>query len=122
MRASRRGRGSMKIIAAAICLAALPGCAEYYERESQARYEGYQNRCSSYGFTPGSQPYANCMMGLDQQETANRQALVGAYLANQPHPQPYVLPMPAPVQPVQQSAPRTCQSTVNGQVINTTCY
>jgi hypothetical protein len=95
---------------------------KYYERESQARYEGYQNRCSSYGFTPGSQPYANCMMGLDQQETANRQALVGAYLANQPHPQPYVLPMPAPVQPVQQSAPRTCQSTVNGQVINTTCY
>jgi hypothetical protein len=44
--------------------------------------------------------------------------------ANQPPPQPYMLPAPAPVQPIQQpiQSPRTCQSYVNGQYINTTCY
>jgi hypothetical protein len=43
--------------------------------------------------------------------------------ANRPPPQPYVLPMPAPVQPapvvIQQ--PRNCISTVNGQSIYTNC-
>lgn len=42
--------------------------------------------------------------------------------ANRPPPQPYVLPMPAPVQPVQQAPMRTCQSMVNGQYITTNCY
>jgi hypothetical protein len=50
-----------------------------------------------------------------------RAAVLGAVLTR-PQPQPYVLPMPAPVQPIQQTAPRMCQSTVNGQVINTICY
>jgi len=44
------------------------------------------------------------------------------YLLNRPQPQPYVLPMPAPVQAPPPSTTRLCQSVVNGQVINTTCY
>lgn len=54
--------------------------------------------------------------------TDEQRQLAMQYLLNRPQPQPYVLPMPAPIQPIQQSAPRMCQSTVNGQTINTTCY
>lgn len=58
--------------------------------------------------------------------TDEQRAAVLQYLAARPPPpQPYVLPMPAPlpVQPVvQQAPPRTCYSTVNGQNILTNCY
>jgi hypothetical protein len=31
------------------------------------------DKCSSYGFRPGTQGYANCMMQMDQQNSANVQ-------------------------------------------------
>jgi cell division septation protein DedD len=60
--------------------------------------------------------------------TDEQRAIAMQYLLNRPQPQPYVLPMPAPVQPLpvqpapQVVAPRSCQSTINGQTINTTCF
>lgn len=96
----------------------LSGCSDYYEHQNEARWAGYQERCTAAGFAPATQPFANCTLSLDQQDTNNRQALIGAYLANQPHPQPYVLPMPAA--PVQ-AAPRSCISTVAGQTVFTNC-
>lgn len=55
--------------------------------------------------------------------TDEQRQLALQYLMNRPQPQPYVLPMPPPVQPVQPvQQPRICQSQVNGQTINTTCY
>lgn len=111
----------MRILAVFIGVLLLSGCAEYQERQAAARFEGYQDRCSAYGYSPGTPPYANCMQSLDQQDTANRQALIGAYLANQPHPQPqqpYMMPAPVPA-PI--PAPRSCTSMVNGQMIYTNC-
>lgn len=40
------------------------------------------------------------------------------YLMNRPQPQPYVQPMPAPIQ---QNSPRNCISSVAGQTIYTNC-
>ena len=46
-----------------------------------------------------------------------RAAVLGAILSR-PQPQPYVAPIPQ----VQMSQMRMCQSTINGQIVNTTCY
>lgn len=94
----------------------LGGCANPFEEQADARQAAYHSQCQSYGFKYGTPEYGNCMMGLDQQNTANRQALIGAYLANQrpqPAPQPYV------VQP--QPPHRSCVSQVAGQTVYTNC-
>jgi PBP1b-binding outer membrane lipoprotein LpoB len=64
-----------------------------------------------------------------QPMTAEQRQFAMQYMlaqGNRPVPQPYLQPMPAvpAAQPVQlvQPAPRICQSTINGQIINTTCY
>jgi hypothetical protein len=97
----------------------LGGCAQYYENQAAERQSALRDRCSSYGFQSGTNEYNNCVMTLDQQDTANRQALIGAYIAGQrpmPAPQqPYVIPAP-------QAAPRSCTSQVAGQTIYTNCY
>lgn len=53
-----------------------------------------------------------------------RQFAMQYLLAQQAHPpQPYVLPMPQQPQPYMVPIPHqtNCASTVNGQIINTTC-
>jgi hypothetical protein len=61
-----------------------------------------------------------------QPMTPEQRQFAMQYLLNHPQPQPYMQPMPpalAVAPPVQlQAAPRTCQSIVTGQIINTTCY
>lgn len=106
----------MRFVAILLGASALSGCAGYYEAQNDDRELAHHQQCQSYGFDIGTPGYSNCRMSLDQQDNSNRQALIGAYLANQPRQQPYVLPMPA--QPV---PPHTCSSMVNGQMITTTC-
>lgn len=100
-------------------LLSLTSCAEYQERQNDDRQAAHHEQCRSYGLEFGTPPYANCLMNLDQQDNANRQAVIGAYLTNQPRQQPYVLPMPAA--PVPAPVPRACTSTVAGQTVYTNC-
>lgn len=108
----------MRIAGVIMLSVLLSGCAEYQERQEEARMMGHHMRCRSYGLEVGSPTYANCMQNQDNQDDANQRAVIGALLS-QPQPQPYFLPMPAPIQPI---TPRSCQSTINGQIVNTTCY
>lgn len=97
----------------------LGGCSNPFEDNADARQSQHHSQCQSYGLKYGTPEYGNCLMNLDQQDTSNRQALIGAYLANQrpqPAPQPYVLPIPAQPPP-----PRSCASQVAGQMIYTNC-
>jgi hypothetical protein len=94
----------------------LSGCA-LENHMAEMRNQEDMAQCQSYGAQPGTDAYFQCRMNLSNQREANQRAIVGAYLANQP--QPYVLPMPTPIQPL--PAPRTCTSSVNGQMIYTNC-
>lgn len=53
--------------------AALGGCVT--PAEQRALDEG---RCRSYGFRPGSDPYANCLMEVDLDRSAARRARLEA--------------------------------------------
>jgi outer membrane murein-binding lipoprotein Lpp len=112
----------MRIFAVFIGFLVLSGCAEYDARQNEARMMDHHLRCKSYGLEVGSPAYAGCMENQDNQDQANRRVVLGALLS-QPQPQPYILRMPAAVQPaaatIQQ--PRNCISTVNGQTIYTNC-
>jgi hypothetical protein len=108
----------VRIIAVFIGFVLLSSCSEYQERQEEARMMAHHQRCRAYGLEVGSPAYAGCMENQDNQDAANRRVAILA----QPQPQPYVLPMPAAAQPAPAPAPRMCQSSVNGQVINTTCY
>lgn len=59
----------MRILAVLIGFLVLSGCAEYQERQNEERQMAHHSQCRSYGFEVGSTPHANCMMGIDQQET-----------------------------------------------------
>lgn len=68
---------------------------------------------------------SGCASDQSSEATPEQRQMALQLLMNQqrqPPPQPYVLPMPAPVQPIQQPAPRSCVSNVNGQTITTNCY
>lgn len=54
--------------------------------------------------------------------TPEQRATLAAAVLSRPQPQPYYLPMPAAQAAPVQSAPRTCNSWVSGQMITTNCY
>ena len=45
------------------------------QQQTQANYvASLQNRCATYGYQPGTQEFANCMMATDQAQQAANQA------------------------------------------------
>jgi hypothetical protein len=58
------------------------------------------DRCTGYGFQPGSETYAQCRMTLDTNRQASEQAAFMAYFAMQQQRPPMAIapmPVPAPV-------------------------
>ena len=75
----------MKLLLIALCFAMLcSGCVDPMiqqqqnmaaEQQSRANYVAMlQNRCSTYGYSPGTTEFANCMMAADQANQAANQA------------------------------------------------
>jgi hypothetical protein len=76
-----------RIALLAVGCVALSGCAQYQaEQQAQAAQIQAANddaQCRSYGVQPGSPPYVQCRMNLDNQHAAAQQqqnAILGAYL------------------------------------------
>jgi hypothetical protein len=70
----------MKLTASFIFVAgvlALCSCASEKEREAMLAAEDGE-RCKSYGLQYGTQQYADCRMGIDQQRTTLRAAAIAA--------------------------------------------
>ncbi len=55
-----------KLIFVLVVLTSLNGCAEMQERIAKRNQARLEAQCSSYGYTPGTDPFANCMMQVDQ--------------------------------------------------------
>lgn len=69
-------------VCAVIALAvALSGCAEYQAERAQAMADNDDAQCQSYGAQPGSQPYIQCRMNLDNQRAQMRTAIVSQMLS-----------------------------------------
>lgn len=60
-----------------------PGSPGFYNGPGRA--EADANQCTSYGFAPGTDGYANCRMGLDQGRQQRRDAVIGAIIQNNQH-------------------------------------
>jgi hypothetical protein len=61
----------------------LPGCAAYQQAQEQAaaqHYSAMQNTCASYGFQPGTDAFANCLMRIDQMQRGQANQAVQAYI------------------------------------------
>lgn len=86
------------------------GCASPQERQAQYA-QNIQSRCEAYGFQPGTDAFANCMMQIDQQNRASAQQ----FILNQskPVPQTYQVIQPRP------TTNTTC-TTFGGQMNCTT--
>lgn len=57
------------LISASLGMALLAGCADIDEMNAQAAAQqraADQSRCAGYGFQPGTDPFANCMMQTQQ--------------------------------------------------------
>lgn len=64
-----------KVLLLAATLSLLASCAELerMNAEQEARQQAAdQSRCTGFGFQPGSDAYANCMMTQDQNRNAQR--------------------------------------------------
>jgi PBP1b-binding outer membrane lipoprotein LpoB len=79
----------VRIIAALAITLTLAGCAQY-EAQQQAQAQAQaaaieandDAKCQSYGAAPGSQPYIQCRMNLDNQRAQMRQMIAGALVNN----------------------------------------
>ena len=90
---------------------------------------GFQERCANYGFTPGTNDFANCIQRLDD-NSRRAWAAMGNYRI-QPLPQaqpiqPYFSPTYTPrsqqlYQP-QQRMRMNCTTTNSGVMSYTNCY
>ena len=69
-------RTLLVLIAATVMLSGCMG------RSPDQRFAEAQNACTGYGFRPGTDNYANCMMQLDammiEQDASRRQAMAAA--------------------------------------------
>ncbi len=77
-----RTKFALLLWAAALSMT-LPGCAAYEQAQQQAgarHYAAMQNTCASYGFQPGTDAFANCMMRIDQMQRAQANQAVQAYI------------------------------------------
>jgi len=64
-RLARRLPGAVKIALAAACTLGLAACVTPQERHAMD-----QNQCYTFGFEPGTDAFAECMMGLHQDRAA----------------------------------------------------
>jgi hypothetical protein len=96
-----------------LLLICLVGCVSQEELALQRQYaaQRYQaqlaGQCSSFGFTPSTPEFAQCMLQLhqaDEQRRANiAAAIIGSGMLN-PRPQPaYQLPLPTPAKQPRQT-------------------
>lgn len=79
----------MRIIVACILALPLAGCAQYeaqQQAQAQAQAEAQaasdDAQCQSYGAAPGSPPYIQCRMNLDNQRASMRQMIAGQLVGN----------------------------------------
>jgi hypothetical protein len=93
-----------------------PGSAGYNKRISMQR--GNQERCSGYGFQPGTDAYAQCLMNLDRDRDQANNALLNA-VAGGFASRPIITPVPAPMP--QASHPIMCTTTQIGATGTTLC-
>lgn len=91
-------------LALAISLALLSGCAS---PEQTAAVDN--DRCASYGFTPGTDAYAQCRMQLDSDRRTRRRAAIDSIGST---------PM---VAPGVSTTRRTCTSTPGVGTVTTVC-
>lgn len=68
-RQARRLSGAVKISLAAACTLGLAACVTPQERHAMD-----QNQCYTFGFEPGTDAFAQCMMGLHQDRAAAQAA------------------------------------------------
>jgi hypothetical protein len=87
------------ILVACLALLCLPlaGCLTAQERQQQMTAQDDQ-KCRSFGATPGSDIYVKCRMNLNDNREANQRAAMDD-LANSIHQQPYIVPPMAPPNP-----------------------
>jgi hypothetical protein len=107
-----------------------PGTAGYNERQTHVlqEQENDDTRCASYGFSPGTDAFAQCRENLDidraHQENANNAALTRsldqALINSRPPPPPVFAPPPAPVT-IQPRSLVNCTTTYSGTMANTLC-
>jgi len=101
-----------------LSVALLAGC------QSQAvRTANHHTQCDDYGFVKGTAEYGQCMMALDEKDTAERlrKAALIQNLGNTievPAPQHPQLP---PSQPVPNYPSLNCTSTTVGNQVYTRC-
>jgi hypothetical protein len=95
----------------------LAGCAEYQAERAAQISASDDAQCASYGAKPGSDVYVQCRMNLDNQRGANQRAAVGAFLEAQRQNNA----QQAPVYQMPTGRQTNCTSTINGQIVNTTC-
>lgn len=75
---------------AALLLVVLSGCVSAAEMAARHR-----QACVTYGFSPGTEAYANCLLQLDVGDYG-----YGHHGRPRPMPHPYTTPAPAPPAPV----------------------
>lgn len=76
----------------------LTGCGHRVPTAEQHR-ASLEADCRSYGFTPGTSEFSNCLMQAHQQDQQRRQALAQQYMQNMQRNtftpmQPYNIPIP----------------------------
>jgi hypothetical protein len=91
---------------------------------------GREDQCSSYGFTPGTEGYANCRMQTDQANQQRRAAVLGAIIQNNQasaaQQQANLLAeqraLSAAAQGAKPAAPTDCTTTLSGDQAYTHCH
>ena len=108
----------LRLMAVFLAAVTVAGCAQMEQRRQhvqQLHMAALEGQCRSYGFTPQSDGFANCMMQVDQatqqQQAGSGAAMMAAGVALMNASQPRVL-TPAPSLPVTTN----CNRWANGQV------
>lgn len=89
------GRCACRLIGAACVALFLGGCLSSAE-VARMNAERDMNRCTSYGFKPGSEAFARCRFDLDQRRDAEREADRDAVRASTMWGGFYAVPPPGP--------------------------
>ena len=94
---------------------------------------GFQETCSNYGFTPGTNDFANCMQRLDDDNRRAWSAMGNYRIQPLPQPQPvqlyypqtpqydYHRPLPQPIQTYQPRQQLNCTTSNIGTMSYTNC-
>ena len=92
-----------------------PGTAGYNRRHDMAGAD--RQKCAGYGFTPGTDNYARCVMELDQNHNAANDALLRSVVGGIASRPPAVVPAP-----IQAPVIIDCSTAVVGSIAFTNCH